>query len=165
MPTNKGQGRGGRKANATVQIPNKPAAGSEGEEFDFEGISYATSDGGRRQGLNFMSYRSTLLIFSYAGPSQAPANLNDEAASASVVGSAPLRATTVSAPSGRGIRSISTGVIPIPVTTATTNHAPDIDHFFERGNATQGTRSICKLCKYVSHSLSPHFFFQNLLIN
>ena len=39
MPTNKGQGHGGQKPNATVQIPNQLAAGSEGEEFNFEGIS------------------------------------------------------------------------------------------------------------------------------
>jgi len=47
MPTTKGRGRGGRKANTTtVQIPKQPAAGSEGEEFNFKGIS-DTSEGGQ----------------------------------------------------------------------------------------------------------------------
>lgn len=55
MPINKG--RGGRKANATVQIPsNRPAAGSEGEEFNFEGISDTPSEGGQGLTRNFMSY-------------------------------------------------------------------------------------------------------------
>lgn len=59
MPTNKGRGR---KANATVQIPNRPAAGSEGEEFNFEGISDTPSEGGQGLTRNFMGYYYSLYI-------------------------------------------------------------------------------------------------------
>lgn len=52
----------------------------------------------------------------------------------------------------------TTAVNPIPVnpapTAALTNFAPDIDYFFDRGNAALGTRSICKLCKCVFSLLS-----------
>jgi hypothetical protein len=90
-------------------------------------------------------FRVCLVADTLTGAPQAPSN--------DTVGSAPdvtASAATRPNPGRRGTGGFSTGVTPIPATTAPTNLAPDIDYFFERGNAAQGTRSICKLCKCVS---------------
>ena len=53
----------------------------------------------------------------------------------------------------------TTAINPIPMnpapTAVTTNLAPDIDYFLDWGNATLGTQSICKLCKYIFCLLFP----------
>jgi hypothetical protein len=151
-----------RGRNRKVTQPTTVHISDQGEEFNLEAIS-DTSDHGSGQGMIFHSYSlyyptDNLTGPPPHGPTRGPSNKETQ-----VVGSAPgvgPGATTAIANPGRGVGFISTGVTPIPVTTAPTNNAPDIDYFFERGSAAQGTRSICKLCRYVSQlSLNlPPFF-------
>lgn len=46
-----------------------------------------------------------------------------------------------------------TGVAPMPALTDRTSRAQDIDYFFDRGNTKAGTRTVCKLCRFVFYLL------------
>jgi hypothetical protein len=168
MPA-RGRGRGRKvtQGSTTVHISDQPEPEGS-EEFNFEALSDSTTTSdhglGSGQGMIFHSYSLYYLADNLTGPppgrgpTRGPSNKETQAVG-SATGVEPGATTAITNP-GRGVGAISTGVNPISVTTAPTNHAPDIDFFFERGSAAQGTRSICKLCRYVSQpSLNlPPFF-------